>query len=78
MRNVQIYQHDAATLQYTAVHNFKVQPPHHGSAPHVVVELPLNLKIISGMIRLHSIDSIQAFPHQAVQAEEAENLENKH
>ena len=38
-------------------------PPH----SHVVVELPLNLKIISGMIRLHSIGSIQAFPATAQQ-----------
>ena len=51
-----------------------------GSASHVVVELPLNLKIISGMIRQHSIDSIRAFPTtaQCSQSRDPENPENKH
>ena len=51
-----------------------------GSASHVVVELPLNLKIISGMIRQHSIDSIRAFPTaaQCGQSRDPENPENKH
>ena len=54
-RNVQIY-----LGRYTSKLCDTVQIQR--SASHVVVELPLNLKIISGMIRLHSIGSIQAFP----------------